>query len=586
MNSNKTHHREKIAILFFLLFLAMTGLMGRLIFLMIFRSDHYGAMAEDLHERERTIKAARGNIIDANGTVIATNRTVCTISVIHNQIKKPDEVVAVLSKELGLSEEEVRKKVKKYSSREIIKTNVDKALGDQIRSYHLAGVKVDEDYKRYYPYDTLASTVLGFTGGDNQGIIGLEVKYEEYLKGLNGKILTMSDAAGIEIENAAEDRVEPVAGQDLYISLDVNIQRYCEQAAYQVMEKKGAKRVSIIIMNPQNGEIMAMVNAPEFNLNDPFTLNTGSEVPASDKEKQDLLNQMWRNHCINDTYEPGSTFKIITAAAGLEAGVVKLDDHFSCPGFRVVEDRKIRCHKVGGHGSETFLQGMMNSCNPVLIDVGQRLGVDNYYKYFEQFGLKGKTGIDLPGEASTIMHKKEDMGLVELATVSFGQSFQITPMQLITTASSIVNGGNRITPHFGVKSVSADGESVHAFTYPVKEGILSPQTSETMRFILEKVVSEGSGKRAKIDGYRIGGKTATSEKLPRSLKKYISSFIGFAPADNPQVIALITIDEPQGIYYGGTIAAPVIADIFKNILPYLGIEPTEEKTASAIRIYG
>ncbi|MBE7721231.1 MAG: peptidoglycan glycosyltransferase [Lacrimispora celerecrescens] len=586
MSSNKTHHREKIAILFFLLFLAMTGLMGRLIFLMIFRSEHYGAMALDLHERERTIKAARGNIVDANGVVIATNRTVCTISVIHNQIRKADEVVAVLSKELGLQEEEVRKKVEKYSSREIIKTNVDKALGDQIRSYHLEGVKVDEDYKRYYPYDTLASTVLGFTGGDNQGIIGLEVKYEQYLKGLNGKILTMSDAAGIEIENAAEDRIEPVAGQDLYISLDVNIQRYCEQAAYQVMEKKGAKRVSIIVMNPQNGEIMAMVNAPEFNLNDPFTLSVDAEVPATDKEKQDLLNKMWRNPCINDTYEPGSTFKIVTAAAGLESGVVKLDDHFSCPGFRVVEDRKIRCHKVGGHGSETFLQGMMNSCNPVLIDVGQRLGVDNYYKYFEQFGLKGKTGIDLPGEASTIMHKKDDMGLVELATVSFGQSFQITPMQLITTASAIINGGNRVTPHFGVKSVSTDGESVHDFTYPVKEGIISPQTSETMRFILEQVVAEGSGKKAQVDGYRVGGKTATSEKLPRSLKKYISSFVGFAPADNPQVIALITIDEPEGIYYGGTIAAPVIADIFKNILPYLGIEPTEEKTASAFRIYG
>ena len=586
MSSNKTHHREKIAILFFLLFLAMTGLMGRLIFLMVFRSEHYGAMALDLHERERTIKAARGNIVDANGVVIATNRTVCTISVIHNQIRKADEVVAVLSKELGLQEEEVRKKVEKYSSREIIKTNVDKALGDQIRSYHLEGVKVDEDYKRYYPYDTLASTVLGFTGGDNQGIIGLEVKYEQYLKGLNGKILTMSDAAGIEIENAAEDRIEPVAGQDLYISLDVNIQRYCEQAAYQVMEKKGAKRVSIIVMNPQNGEIMAMVNAPEFNLNDPFTLSVDAEVPATDKEKQDLLNKMWRNPCINDTYEPGSTFKIVTAAAGLESGVVKLDDHFSCPGFRVVEDRKIRCHKVGGHGSETFLQGMMNSCNPVLIDVGQRLGVDNYYKYFEQFGLKGKTGIDLPGEASTIMHKKDDMGLVELATVSFGQSFQITPMQLITTASAIINGGNRVTPHFGVKSVSTDGESVHDFTYPVKEGIISPQTSETMRFILEQVVAEGSGKKGQVDGYRVGGKTATSEKLPRSLKKYISSFVGFAPADNPQVIALITIDEPEGIYYGGTIAAPVIADIFKNILPYLGIEPTEEKTASAFRIYG
>lgn len=586
MNSNKTHHREKIALLFFLLFLAMTGLMGRLIFLMIFRSEHYSAMAEDLHERERTIKAARGNIIDANGTVIATNRTVCTISVIHNQIKQPDEVVAVLSKELGISEDEVRKKVEKYSSREIIKTNVDKALGDQIRTYHLAGVKVDEDYKRYYPYDTLASKVLGFTGGDNQGIIGLEVKYEQYLKGINGKILTMSDAAGIEIENAAEDRIEPIAGQDLQISLDVNIQRYCEQAAYQVMEKKGAKKVSIIVMNPQNGEIMAMVNAPEFNLNDPFTLNTTTEVPATDKEKQDLLNQMWRNPSINDTYEPGSTFKIITAAAGLEAGVVKLDDTFSCPGFRVVEDRKIRCHKVGGHGSETFLQGMMNSCNPVLIDVGQRLGVDNYYKYFEQFGLKGKTGIDIPGEASTIMHKKQDMGLVELATVSFGQSFQITPMQLITTSASIVNGGNRITPHFGVKAVSAEGETSHNFTYPVKEGIVSPQTSETMRYILEQVVSEGSGKKAKLEGYRIGGKTATSEKLPRSLKKYISSFIGFAPADNPQVIALITIDEPEGIYYGGTIAAPVIADVFKNILPYLGIDPTEEKTVSTIRISG
>ncbi|MFR3729472.1 peptidoglycan D,D-transpeptidase FtsI family protein [Lacrimispora sp.] len=586
MNSNKTHHREKIALLFFLLFLAMTGLMGRLIFLMIFRSEHYSAMAEDLHERERTIKAARGNIIDANGTVIATNRTVCTISVIHNQIKQPDEVVAVLSRELGISEDEVRKKVEKYSSREIIKTNVDKALGDQIRTYHLAGVKVDEDYKRYYPYDTLASKVLGFTGGDNQGIIGLEVKYEQYLKGTNGKILTMSDAAGIEIENAAEDRIEPVAGQDLQISLDVNIQRYCEQAAYQVMEKKSAKKVSIIVMNPQNGEIMAMVNAPEFNLNDPFTLNTTAEVPVTDKEKQDLLNQMWRNPSINDTYEPGSTFKIITAAAGLEAGVVKLDDHFSCPGFRVVEDRKIRCHKVGGHGSETFLQGMMNSCNPVLIDVGQRLGVDNYYKYFEQFGLKGKTGIDIPGEASTIMHKKQDMGLVELATVSFGQSFQITPMQLITTAASIVNGGNRITPHFGVKAVSADGESAHNFTYPVKEGIVSAETSETMRYILEQVVSEGSGKRAKLEGYRIGGKTATSEKLPRSLKKYISSFVGFAPADNPKVIALITIDEPEGIYYGGTIAAPVIADIFKNILPYLGIEPTEEKTVSTFRISG
>lgn len=586
MNSNKTHHREKIAILFVLLFLATVGLMGRLFFLMVFRSEHYTMMAEDLHERERTIKAARGNIIDATGTVIATNRTVCTISVIHNQIEDPDGVVDVLCRELGISEEEVRRKVEKYSSREIIKTNVDKTLGDRIRTFHLAGVKVDEDYKRYYPYDSLASKVLGFTGGDNQGIIGLEVKYEDYLKGMNGKILTMSDAAGIEIENAAEDRIEPIPGQDLYVSLDVNIQKYCEQAAYQVMEKKGAKRVSVIVMNPQNGEIMAMVNVPEFNLNDPFTLTSdpGREVTA--KEKQELLNQMWRNTCINDTYEPGSTFKIITAAAGLEAGVVKLTDTFSCPGFRVVEDRKIRCHKVGGHGSETFLQGMMNSCNPVLIDVGQRLGVDAYYSYFEQFGLKGKTGIDLPGEAATIMHKKENMGLVELATVSFGQSFQITPMQLITTASSIINGGRRITPHFGVKAVSRDGETIHTFTYPVQEGIVSTETSATMRDILEHVVAEGSGKKAYLEGYRIGGKTATSEKLPRSLKKYISSFIGFSPANDPKVIALITIDEPEGIYYGGTIAAPVIADIFKNILPYLGIEPEEEKTDAAFRIYG
>ena len=586
MSSNKTHHRGKIAILCLLLCLAMAGLMGRLFFLMVFRSGHYSAMAEDLHERERTIKAARGNIIDATGTVIATNRTVCTISVIHNQIKDPDQVVFVLSEELGLDEEQIRKKVEKYSSREIVKTNVDKAQGDRIRTYHLAGVKVDEDYKRYYPYDSLASKVLGFTGGDNQGIIGLEVKYEDYLKGMNGTILTMSDAAGIEIENAFEDRIEPIAGNDLYISLDINIQKYAEQAAYQVMEKKGAKRVSVIVMNPKNGEIMAMVNAPEFNLNEPFTLNYQLEEPVSGKEKQELLNQMWRNTCINDTYEPGSTFKIITAAAGLEAGVVTLDDKFSCPGFRVVEDRKIRCHKVGGHGGETFLQGAMNSCNPVFIDVGQRLGVDAYYKYFTQFGLKGKTGVDLPGEAATIMHKKENMGLVELATVSFGQSFQITPMQLITTVSSIINGGNRITPHFGVKAVNEDETVIRTFEYPVEEGIVSAETSETMRYILEKVVSEGSGKKAALEGYRIGGKTATSEKLPRSLKRYISSFIGFAPANDPQVIALVTIDEPVGIYYGGTIAAPVIADIFKNILPYLGIEAEPEDSAAAFRIYG
>ena len=590
MNPNLTKHRKNIAVLALLIAIVMVSLSGRLAYLMIFRSGHYSAMAEDLHQRERTIKAARGRIIDANGVVIADNRTVCTISVIYNQVTDREHVIQVLCSELGLDEELVRKRVEKRSSREIIKTNVDKELGDKIRAYRLDGVKVDEDYKRYYPYDSLASKVLGFTGGDNQGIIGLEVKYEKYLKGMNGKILTMSDAKGVEIENAAEDRIEPIAGNDLHISLDVNIQKYAEQLAYQVLEKKNAKKVSIIVMNPQNGELMAMVNVPEFNLNDPFTLNQNlrsqslqemaaqtADLPASKKQEQ--LNQMWRNTCINDTYEPGSTFKIITAAAGLESGVVKLTDQFSCPGFRVVEDRKIRCHKVGGHGSETFLQGAMNSCNPVFIDVGQRLGVDGYYKYFTQFGLKGKTGIDLPGEAATIMHKKENMGLVELATVSFGQSFQITPVQLITTAASIVNGGNRVTPHFGVEAVSADQSSVHGFKYPSRGRILSEETSATMRYVLEQVVSEGSGKKAKLEGYKIGGKTATSEKLPRSLKKYISSFIGFAPADNPQVMALITIDEPEGIYYGGTIAAPVIGDLFKNILPYLGIQATEEETA-------
>jgi len=550
----------------------MAGLTGRLFFLMVYRADYYSQMAEDLHQRERTIKAARGRILDRNGVVIADNRTVCTISVVHNQIEEPEEVIRVLSGELGVDEAVVRKKVEKYSAREIIKTNVDKRQGDQIRLKKLAGVKVDEDYKRYYPYDSLASRVLGFTGGDNQGIIGLEVQYESFLKGQDGTILTLSDAAGVEIENAAEDRIEPVAGNDLVTSLDVNIQKYAEQAAYQVMEKKHAGSVSIIVMNPQNGEILAMVNVPEFNLNEPFTLIPGIAADGEGKNTQDLLNRMWRNKCINDTYEPGSTFKIITAAAGLEAGVVTLQDNFSCPGFRIVEDRKIRCHKVGGHGGESFLQGMMNSCNPVLIDVGQRLGVENYYRYFSQFGLLGKTGIDLPGEAATIMHKKENMGLVELATVSFGQSFQITPLQLITTASSIINGGCRVTPHLGVKAVNPSSGSVRVFSYPEGDRILSEETSGTMRYILEQVVAEGSGKNAKVEGYRIGGKTATSEKLPRSLKKYISSFLGFAPADDPQVIALITIDEPEGVYYGGTIADPVIGGIFETILPYLGLE--------------
>lgn len=566
-----THHRKKLFIVFLISALLMVGLCAQLGFLMIARSDHYSKMADELHKRERTIKAARGEIVDRNGTVIAANRTVCTVSVIHNQVTEPEKVIRELVRILELPETEVRKKVEKWSSREIIRTNVEKSVGDEIMNLGLSGVKVDEDYRRYYPYGSLASKVLGFTGADNQGIIGLEVMYEKYLKGQDGLILTLSDAKGTELQNAAEERVEPIPGNTLTVSLDVNIQKYAEQAAYQVMEKKGAKAVSIIIMNPQNGEIYAMVNAPEFDLNDPFSLS-GESSGLTGSELQDARNKMWRNRCINDTYEPGSTFKIITAAAGLEAGVVHLDDKFSCPGFRIVEDRKIRCHKVGGHGAETFLQGAMNSCNPVFIDVGQRLGVDSFYHYFEQFGLLGKTGIDLPGEAATIMHKKENMGLVELATVSFGQSFQITPIQLITTASSIINGGRRITPHFAVSAESTDGMFYRKFSYPERSGVVSGSTSETMRYILEQVVAEGSGKRAKLPEYRIGGKTATSEKLPRSLKKYISSFLGFAPADDPQVIALITIDEPVGIYYGGTIAAPVIADIFSNILPYLDVE--------------
>lgn len=582
MNPNLTKHRKNIAVLGLLIAVAMTGLLGRLGFLMLVRADHYGEMARDLHERERTIKAARGRILDAGGNVIADNRTVCTISVIYNQVTDREEVIRSLCSRLELSEEPVRKKVEKRSSREIIKTNVDKETGDKIRALKLDGVKVDEDYKRYYPMGSLASKVLGFTGGDNQGIIGLEVMYEKYLKGKNGVILTLTDARGVELDKAAEDRIEPVAGNDLQISLDVNIQLYAQQLAYQVMEQKNAKKVSVIVMDPRNGELLAMVNAPEFDLNDPFTPDQNLKSQSLKEEAaarsqtmglQDRLNAMWRNTCINDTYEPGSTFKIITAAAGLEAGAVTLEDTFSCPGFRVVEDRRIRCHKAGGHGTETFLQGAMNSCNPVFIDVGQRLGVDRYYKYFTQFGLKGKTGIDLPGEAATIMHKKEKMGAVELATVSFGQSFQITPIQLITTAASIVNGGRRVTPHFGVRVIRSDGGAVKELSYPQGKQILSSETSASMRYVLEQVVAEGSGKRAALEGFRIGGKTATSEKLPRSLKKYISSFLGFAPADDPRVMALITIDEPQGIYYGGTIAAPVIGELFKNILPYMGIRP-------------
>ena len=587
---NLTKHRKNIAVLGLLIAIAVTGLLGRLAFLMILRSEHYSKMALELHQRERSIKAARGRILDTKGKVIADNRTVCTVSVIYNQVKDREKVAEELSSLLGIDKEAVRKKVEKRSVREIIKTNVDKETGDAIRRLKLSGVKVDEDYKRYYPYGSLASKVLGFTGGDNQGIIGLEVEYDPYLKGTNGKILTMTDARGVEMENGAEDRLEPVAGNDLRLTLDIEIQQYAQQLAYQTLEKKNAKKVSIIVMEPQTGGIYAMFNVPEFDLNDPFTpdQNLRSQVLQKEVEerpagikKQELLNAMWRNTCINDTYEPGSTFKIITAAAGLEEGVVKLTDKFSCPGFRVVEDRRIRCHKAGGHGAETFLQGVMNSCNPVFIDVGQRLGRDAYYKYFIQFGLKGKTGIDLPGEAATIMHKKENIGPVELATISFGQSFQITPIQLITTAASIINGGRRVTPHFAAGTVSPDGKNYKAFSYPVGKRILSEETSATMRYVLEQVVAEGSGRKAAVEGFSIGGKTATSEKLPRSRKKYISSFLGFAPANDPQVIALITIDEPEGIYYGGTIAAPVIGTLFENILPCLEtVDPEPGKPLS------
>lgn len=569
---NKTFNRRKIMIIFVAVLLLMVFLMGRLVYLMIFCSEYYGVRAENLHERERDIKAARGNIYDRNGVVLAENKTVCTISVIHSQIEDPEKVIAVLTKELGMSEETVRKRVEKVSSIERIKTNVEKETGDAIRAYELAGVKIDEDYKRYYPYNELASKVIGFTGGDNQGIIGIEVKYDEYLEGINGKILTLTDARGVEIKNAGERRSEPVEGDDLYLSLDYNIQMYAAQAAVKVREEKQADSVSILVMNPQNGEILAMVNEPEFNLNEPFTLNTEIDTELSEEEKQDALNKMWRNQCINDTYEPGSTFKIITASAALEEGKVSLSDQFNCPGYKIVEDRRIRCHKVGGHGAEDFTHGIMNSCNPVFIEIGLRIGSDRFCDYFEQFGLLSKTNIDLPGEASTIMHKRENIGQVELATMSFGQSFQITPIQLATTVSSIINGGNRVTPHFGVETKNAEGEVTHTFVYGQKEHIVSEETSTTMRYLLEKVVSEGSGKNAALEGFSIGGKTATSQTLPRSEKRYISSFLGFAPADDPQVLALIIINNPQGVYYGGTIAAPVCRDLFSNILPYLGIE--------------
>ncbi len=567
---NRTYNKKKILVVFLVASVMIMALIGRLIYLMIFDAQYYQERAKELHERERKIKAARGEIVDRNGVVLATNKTVCTISVIHNQITDKELVIQTLSKELELDEADVRKRVEKVSSMEKIKTNVEKETGDKIRNLDMPGVKVDEDFKRYYPYGELAAQVLGFTGGDNQGIIGLEVKYEDDLKGMNGTILTMTDARGVELEGVSEDRMEPVAGNTLEITLDYNIQSYCEQAAKKVLEEKEADSVAIILMNPQNGEIYAMANVPGFDLNAPFTLQTTEDTSnLSEEEKQDLLNQMWRNRCINDTYEPGSTFKVITSAACLEAGVVTVNDTFSCPGYKIVEDRKIRCHKVGGHGAETFVQGIQNSCNPVFMEIGLRLGAEKFYDYFKQFGLLRLTNVDLPGEAGTIMHKKEDIGLVELATMTFGQSFQITPIQLLTTISSIVNGGTRITPHLGKMVLDSEGQKIKTLTFSKQKNIVSKETSETMKMLLESVVSEGSGHNAYLEGYRIGGKTATSQTLPRSANKYISSFVGFAPANDPKVIGMVIIYNPQGVYYGGTIAAPVLRDIYDNVLPYL-----------------
>jgi stage V sporulation protein D (sporulation-specific penicillin-binding protein) len=583
MARNKTFNRRNILIIVSVILIAAIGLSVRLGYLMIAKSAEYAERAEELHERERAIKAERGTIYDRNGIAIATNKPVSTISVIHSQITDPERVIEVLSEKLNLSEDTVRKRVEKVSSIERIKSNVDKEIADAIREYDLDGVMVDEDYKRYYPYESLASKVIGFTGSDNQGIVGLEVAYEEYLKGIDGTILTLTTAYGVEIENAAEDRIEPQAGNDLYVSLDVNIQKYAEQAAQKVLEAKNANNVKLIVMSPQNGEIYAMVNAPEFNLNDPFTLtenmliNIDKTTLTAEKENE-LLNNMWRNACISDTYEPGSAFKIVTAAAALEEKVVELDDTFFCPGYKIVEDRRIRCHKVGGHGSQTFVEGIMNSCNPVFMEIGARVGVTNMYKYFSRLGLFNKTGIDLPGEAKSIMHKPENIGAVELATISFGQSFQITPLQLLVAASAVVNGGNIVTPHFGVQVKNPQGNLVKTFQHQGATEVITKETSETMKMLLEAVVSKGTGKRAYLPGFQIGGKTATSEKLPRSSNRYISSFIGFAPADNPSVIAIVLIDEPTGIYYGGTIAAPVISEVFENILPYLGVEARYTET--------
>ena len=580
MKKLMTFHKKKSWTVFLCCVLIMAGLIGRLAYLMCFCSERYYDRAEELHERERDIKAARGLILDARGKVLASNRTVCTVSVIHSQIRDPEKIIRILAEKLGMKEEDVRKRVEKISSIERIKTNVDKSTGDAIRECRLDGVKVDEDYKRYYPYGSLASRVLGFTGGDNQGIIGLEVKYDEILKGKPGKILTTTDARGIELDSLGERRKEPEEGKSLWLSLDINIQKYAQQEALKVMEEKQAERVSILIMNPQNGEIYACVNVPEFDLNDPFTLNTPRDtVQMTEEQKQECLNQMWRNPCLNDTYEPGSTFKIITMAAGLEEGVVSVDDRFYCPGYILVKDRRIHCAKRTGHGSQNFVEGAQNSCNPVFIQVGLRLGVDRYYRYFRKFGLLTKTGVDLPGEARTIMHQEKNMGEVELATVSFGQSFQITPIQLAVTVSSLINGGRRVTPHFGTAVSDREQTKAEELVYPVKEGIVSSETSGQIREILEKVVSLGSGKNAGIQGYHIGGKTATSQTLPRSSCRYISSFLGFAPAESPQVLGLCIIHDPKGVYYGGTVAAPVIRSIFENILPYLGIEKTGENSS-------
>lgn len=570
MERSKNFMKKKITLIGALFFLVFLVLMGRLVYLMVFQSQYYSQKAEDIEERERDIKAARGRLIDANGKILATNETVCTVSVIHSQITDADAVTDMLVKELGLTEEEARKRVEKVSSIERVKTNVPKETGDAIRAYDLDGVKVDEDYRRYYPYDELASKVLGFTGGDNQGIVGLESRYESYLKGTNGKILTLTDSRGVELKDAGESRLEPINGSDLYLTLDYNIQSYAQQLAEKAMEECQASAVELLVMNPQNGEIMAMVNVPEFNLNEPFTLADGTET--SDMER---LNETWRNACVSDTYEPGSTFKIITTAAALEEHLVTLDEQFNCSGAIMVEDTRIRCHKTTGHGPETFVDAIKNSCNPVFIQLGLRIGVERYFSYFRQFGLAKKTGIDLPGEANTIMHAEENVGPVELATISFGQSFQISAVQLATTVSSLINGGVRVTPHVAREVRDSQGELIEQFTYE-GERIVSEETSETLRYLLNQVVSSGTGRNGAVEGYAIGGKTATSQTLPRSNGRYIASFIGFAPAQDPQVLALVIIHDPQGIYYGGTIAAPVVRELFENILPYLGIEKSED----------